>query len=74
MIVIADTSPLNYLILISEAAVLRDLYGRVVIPAAVREELTSRYSPDPVRRWMENAPQWLEVRTVADLPADFPSG
>jgi predicted nucleic acid-binding protein len=35
MIVIADTSPLNYLVLIGEADILQRLYGRAVIPEAV---------------------------------------
>jgi predicted nucleic acid-binding protein len=35
MIVVADTSPLNYLVLIGEAEMRRRLYGQVVIPAAV---------------------------------------
>jgi predicted nucleic acid-binding protein len=35
MIVVADTSPINYLLLIKEI----DMYGRVVIPRAVNEEL-----------------------------------
>ena len=39
MIVIADTSPINYLILIGEIEVLSALYGRVLIPPSVREEL-----------------------------------
>src|ERR1700674_2013708 len=39
MIVVADTSPINYLILIGEIETLTKMYGRVVIPRAVREEL-----------------------------------
>jgi predicted nucleic acid-binding protein len=35
MIVVADTTPVNYLILIGEIDVLPKLYGRVVIPPAV---------------------------------------
>ena len=35
MIVIADTTPLNYLILIGEPNLLPHLYGRVLIPTAV---------------------------------------
>ena len=42
MIVIADTSPLNYLILIGEAHILPALFNRVVIPKAVHLELQSR--------------------------------
>jgi predicted nucleic acid-binding protein len=39
MIVIADTTPLNYLVLIDRVEVLPQLYGRVVIPLAVWEEM-----------------------------------
>ena len=64
MIVIADTSPLNYFILLEHAEVLRNLYGRVIIPEAVGRELRSRKSPEQVRDWMGNVPDWLEVRGV----------
>ncbi len=39
MIVIADTAPINYLVLIGEDALLPKLYGEVVIPPAVLREL-----------------------------------
>jgi len=65
MIVIADTSPLNYLILLRHVEVLRALYGRVVIPQAVARELRSPRSPELVRGWIGDAPEWLEVRQVA---------
>jgi predicted nucleic acid-binding protein len=35
MIVVADSSPLHYLILLERAEVLRSLYGNVLIPDAV---------------------------------------
>jgi predicted nucleic acid-binding protein len=35
MVVIADTSPINYLILIAEIEVLSRMYGRIVIPEEV---------------------------------------
>jgi len=35
MIAIADTGPLNYLVLIGEVEVLKPLYGRVIVPEAV---------------------------------------
>jgi len=49
MIVIADTTPINYLILIQEIDVLASLYGRVVIPTAVYEELKCTVAPPSVR-------------------------
>ena len=61
MIVIADTSPLNYLILIGEAEMLRRLYGRVVIPAAVLRELQNPQAPATVAEWIAHPPAWLEV-------------
>jgi predicted nucleic acid-binding protein len=36
MIVVADTSPINYLILIGEIEILTKMYGKVVIPQTVR--------------------------------------
>jgi predicted nucleic acid-binding protein len=65
MIVVADTTPINYLILIEEIHVLPKLYGRVVIPLAVREELLRPRTPGAVRAWMESLPVWLEVQTAS---------
>ena len=61
MIVVADTSPLNYLILIDQIAILEVLYGRILIPHAVYEELLSLKAPPPVRAWSKNPPGWLEI-------------
>jgi predicted nucleic acid-binding protein len=61
MIVVADTTPINYLILIEEIDVLPKLYGRVVIPPAVREELVCPRAPIKVQEWMNKPPDWLEV-------------
>jgi predicted nucleic acid-binding protein len=35
VIVIADTAPLNYLVLVGEVEILPKLFGRVLIPTAV---------------------------------------
>jgi hypothetical protein len=42
MIVVADTSPINYLLLIKEIDILPKMYGKVVIPRAVNEDLCDR--------------------------------
>ena len=52
MIVVADTSPINYLVSINEIAVLPKLYGTVIIPPAVRDELSRDRAPEIVRRWI----------------------
>ena len=63
MIVVADTTPLNYLILMEEIDVLPALFGRVLIPVAVREELLHKRASTKVRQWIERPPTWLEVRS-----------
>jgi predicted nucleic acid-binding protein len=66
MIVVSDTSPLNYLILIGQDGVLEKLYGRVLIPQAVWRELQSGGAPVPVQEWTANLPGWVEIREVTD--------
>ncbi len=61
MIVISDTSPINYLILIECVNVLPELYGRVMIPEGVFEELQRQSTPEVVREWIAAIPSWLEV-------------
>lgn len=62
MLVIADTSPLHYLVLIEHTAILPTLFGRVLIPPVVAEELQRPRTPEPVRAWMAVPPAWLEIR------------
>src|SRR6267142_748091 len=68
--VVSDTSPLNYLILIEQINLLPQLYTRVLIPGSVDEELNAPETPDLVRRWRASLPDWLEVST--DLAAPDP--
>lgn len=65
MIVIADTSAVNYLVSIEQIAVLEKIYGTVVIPDSVREELLRPTAPEVVRRWIADPPRWLLVRSPA---------
>ncbi len=68
MIVIADTSPINYLVLIGEQDLLAALFGRVIIPQAVFGELEAAATPSLVRQWLVNRPQWIELRTTTSAP------
>jgi predicted nucleic acid-binding protein len=73
MIVVADASPLQYLILIEETEILPALYGGVLIPPAVLSELTRTQTPETIRRWIVRRPAWLQVRApLLPLPA-FPA-
>lgn len=69
MIVIADTTPINHLVLLDSAETLKQLYGRVIVPAAVLAELRVQAAPPEVRHWAERPPSWLEVRQVI-VPSD----
>ncbi len=63
MIVVSDTSPINYLVLIGAVDVLGDLYGGVIIPPAVASELSDEGTPDAVRRWFASHPDWISIRS-----------
>ncbi len=63
MIVVADTSPINYLVEIGHVDVLPQLYSRVLVPQRVAEELRDVQAPEKVRTWMDNLPEWFEVVT-----------
>lgn len=68
-LVISDTTPLRYLVLIGSAHLLPALYGEVLIPETVASELNQLQTPEPVRSWMEHPPEWLQITPVGDLPA-----
>jgi predicted nucleic acid-binding protein len=74
MIVVADTSPLNYLILIDRIDVLKPLYGGIVVPSAVRDEMLHPSAPALARVWAGNLPSWIEVREPGATTRQFPRG
>ena len=65
MIVISDTSPLCYLILIGQDQILSHLFGTITIPHGVRNELQHEDAPDAVRRWIGHPPEWLSFQGVS---------
>jgi predicted nucleic acid-binding protein len=69
VIVIADTSPLNYAVMIGVADALFALYGQIVVPSEVHAELTGSGAPAALRLWVENHRNQIEVRDVK-LPDD----
>jgi predicted nucleic acid-binding protein len=62
MIVVADASPLNYLILIDAIEILQRLYDRVLVPGTVVQELQNPRAPAGVRQWITRAPLWCEIQ------------
>ncbi len=78
MIVIADASPLRYLVLIEEVHVLPQLFGSLVVPTGVMSELSQPDTPLPVQRWIERPPDWISVHEptapLMDLPQNLGRG
>jgi len=64
MILIADTSPLNYLVQINHFDVVERLYGHIIVPEAVFRELTDLRTPQKVRTLLLDRPEWLHVRLL----------
>ena len=62
MIVVSDTTPLNYLVLIDAIHILPALYGSVAMPNAVHQELTAPGAPGAVRAWATRLPEWVSVQ------------
>lgn len=70
MIVVSDTSPLNYLVLINQIELLPALFGRVAAPPAVITELAHPATPAKVRAWVDALPTWLEIVAKPPLLPD----
>jgi len=67
MIVVADSGPLHYLILLEQIELLQRFYGHVLVPEPVAGELSAAGAPTLVRNWVMKPPTWVDVRPV---PAD----
>jgi len=68
MRVVADASPLHYLILLECPHILQTLFGRIPLPRAVAEELQHPQTPAVVSTWMARAPAWVDTRNVGTPP------
>jgi len=49
-VIVSDTSPIRYLVLIGEEYLLERLYSRILVPLAVYEELQQPATPDVGRK------------------------
>jgi predicted nucleic acid-binding protein len=71
MIVVSDTSPLNYLVLIGAIDVLPQLFRQVYVPPAVMQELGHPRTPEVVKRWAQAPPSWLHTSAPSGAIAIF---
>jgi predicted nucleic acid-binding protein len=68
MLAVCNTSPLRYLIAVDQADLLAGLFGDILIPTGVAEELADKGAPLPVRQWIARPPSWLRIHTLHSAP------
>jgi predicted nucleic acid-binding protein len=72
-VVVADATPLHYLILIGAIPVLPQIFEKIYVPIEVRDELSHAGTPLSVRTWMQQPPQWLEIHAATVAGSEDPS-
>lgn len=70
-LVVSDNSPLNLLVRLGLIDMLPELFGSVVIPDAVADEMADPRAPAAVRAFIAAPPAWLVVQSPAS-PLDLP--
>ena len=70
-VVVSDTTPLHYLILVGRESILQKLYGTVIIPPAVLTELSHASAPVQISNWATHPPPWVTVASPASMPERF---
>ena len=65
--VVSDSSPLNYLALLSDFDLLRKIYGTLLVPPAVQREVTESGVKYPVAAAVQAAlGEWISVAPIPD--------
>jgi predicted nucleic acid-binding protein len=67
LLVVADTSPVRYLIQIDKIEVVHLLFQSVTLPSVVAQELRHPSAPAAVQAWMGNPPDWVTESTAPRL-------
>jgi len=70
-LVVADSSPLNYLVWIEQVEILPALFERIFVPEVVQNELRHSEAPESVRRWIAEPPSWLEIAPEGTPAANY---
>nr|WP_225885364.1 DUF3368 domain-containing protein [Leptolyngbya sp. KIOST-1] len=71
--VVCDTSPLCYLILIGEIDLLPQLFESITIPAGVNDELRAEQNHDLILGWIAAPPSWVNIQPVPQLIGSLPA-
>jgi predicted nucleic acid-binding protein len=68
MPIVADTTVFRYLVVLEVTDILPALFGHVLIPPAVFNELQRASTPAVVRTWVANLPPWLRIQSLTTPP------
>jgi len=68
MIVVADTSPIHYLVQLGIADLLPALYEKVLLPSAVVEELRHPKAAAEMAPWLMSLPAWIGIEPQTPDP------
>jgi predicted nucleic acid-binding protein len=72
MIVICDTSPICYLLLIEQIQILSQLFTQITIPPAVQKELLAEQTFSQIQVWIADLPPWVNLQPVPQLLDNLP--
>lgn len=64
MIIVSDTTPIHYLILIEKEMILPELFGEIIIPEAVAIEMKHEKTPEAVRHFIDFPPNWIKIKSA----------
>ena len=64
MIIVSDTTPIHYLILIEKEMILPELFGEIIIPEAVAVEMKHEKTPEVVRHFVDFPPNWIKIKSA----------
>ena len=73
-VVVADATPLHYLILIDAVDLLPRIFEKIHVPVEVRDELTCEATPSPVRVWMGEGARWRHKIAATTIVAKATAG
>ncbi|MBC1196929.1 DUF3368 domain-containing protein [Microcystis aeruginosa BLCCF158] len=63
MITVSNTSPISNLAKVGQLSLMQKIYGRIIIPSAVQEELLDQRAGENVVTAVQSA-TWLEIQSV----------
>jgi predicted nucleic acid-binding protein len=67
MITISDTTPIHYLIILEITEILPKIFGEIIIPEAVAEEMMHPKAPLEIRNWIASPPTWVRIRSPRNI-------